>query len=196
MIMSGKTPRTISRRGRLAVLAVGALLLPLVPSWAQQDPVDRTSAGKVKKSGQQSPILYVEPIVVPQDAVVTVTGFQPVDQRSRQAREKARADLEAAQAQLKEAQRNLEQMQRQILEASQRFEQARSQFEVQKQRLTQLELEQGYVPGPSARGKTILPREGTSGDFERRLEVLEGRLEQAMAELRGLRRDMKSVGPK
>jgi len=35
MIMRGTTPRTLTVGGGLAVLALGALLLPLIPSWAQ-----------------------------------------------------------------------------------------------------------------------------------------------------------------
>jgi hypothetical protein len=35
MIMRGTTPRTLTLSGGLAVLGLGALLLPLMPSWAQ-----------------------------------------------------------------------------------------------------------------------------------------------------------------
>ena len=38
MIMSGTTPRALSWRGLLAVLGLGALLLPLLPAWAQAQP--------------------------------------------------------------------------------------------------------------------------------------------------------------
>jgi hypothetical protein len=43
MILRGQTPRTLSWIGLFAVLALGAALLPLVPSWAQQ-PLDAPPA--------------------------------------------------------------------------------------------------------------------------------------------------------
>ena len=38
MIMNGKTPRMLSGAGVLVVLALGALLLPWMPTWAQENP--------------------------------------------------------------------------------------------------------------------------------------------------------------
>src|SRR5262249_55151865 len=38
MIVRAKTPRDLSWPGRIAVLGLAALLLPLAPSWAQSDP--------------------------------------------------------------------------------------------------------------------------------------------------------------
>jgi beta-lactamase regulating signal transducer with metallopeptidase domain len=38
MIMRGTTPRSLSVAGLLGVLGLGAMLLPLVPTWAQADP--------------------------------------------------------------------------------------------------------------------------------------------------------------
>jgi len=35
MIMRGKTPHALTRAGLLVLLGLGAVLLPLVPSWAQ-----------------------------------------------------------------------------------------------------------------------------------------------------------------
>ena len=38
MIVRAKTPQRLSLAGRLAIVALAALLLPLAPSWAQRDP--------------------------------------------------------------------------------------------------------------------------------------------------------------
>src|SRR5262249_54419472 len=47
MIMRGTTPRALTGAGLLGLLGLGALLLPLVPSWAQQppDPGSRNNPG-------------------------------------------------------------------------------------------------------------------------------------------------------
>jgi hypothetical protein len=45
MIMRGSTPRMLSSTGLLSVLALGALSLPLLPTWAQP-PAPRNEAGE------------------------------------------------------------------------------------------------------------------------------------------------------
>ena len=54
MIMRGTTPRALTTWGALAVLGMGALLLPLLPTWAQdvreREPTDNTAqAEQLKK---------------------------------------------------------------------------------------------------------------------------------------------------
>ena len=55
MIVRAKTPKGLSWAGRLAVLGLAALLLPLAPSWAQNKPDDRKSLDTVVK--QQNELL-------------------------------------------------------------------------------------------------------------------------------------------
>jgi beta-lactamase regulating signal transducer with metallopeptidase domain len=42
MIMRGTTPRTLGWRGGVAVVGLGALLLPLLPAWVQAQPTPKT----------------------------------------------------------------------------------------------------------------------------------------------------------
>src|SRR5262249_12285668 len=43
MIMQGRTPRSLSPAGTLSVLALGGLLLPLLPTWSQAEPPSEPS---------------------------------------------------------------------------------------------------------------------------------------------------------
>src|SRR5262249_3704541 len=44
MIVRAKTPKSLSWAGRIAVMGLAALLLPLAPSWAQKDTTEPTLA--------------------------------------------------------------------------------------------------------------------------------------------------------
>ena len=52
MIMSGTTPRALSWRGLLAVLGLGALLLPLLPAWARAQPASQPKPDAPAKSDE------------------------------------------------------------------------------------------------------------------------------------------------
>lgn len=49
MIMRGTTPRRLNWGGFLAVLGAGALLLPLLPTWAQDRPQDTPAPGRSRE---------------------------------------------------------------------------------------------------------------------------------------------------
>ncbi|GEM_PF-1591277 len=51
MILRGRTPRALTLTGLLAVLALGLVLLPLVPTWAQDAPRDGAAAQKKEDKG-------------------------------------------------------------------------------------------------------------------------------------------------
>lgn len=48
MIMRGTTPRSLTWAGCLALLALGGLLLPLVPTWAQTEPIQKEVEERLK----------------------------------------------------------------------------------------------------------------------------------------------------
>ena len=50
MIMRGTTPRALGWRGALAVLGLGALLLPLLPAWARAQPAPEPRPGAPAKA--------------------------------------------------------------------------------------------------------------------------------------------------
>ncbi len=54
MILSAKTPKGLSWAGRIAVLGIAALLLPLAPSWAQNDKLTLTEPDRLTGIGQSN----------------------------------------------------------------------------------------------------------------------------------------------
>jgi beta-lactamase regulating signal transducer with metallopeptidase domain len=95
MIMRGSTPRALTWGGLLAVAALGLVLLPVRPTWAQ-------APAKV-------------------DFVVQKADKDARDADAEQKVAELKAHLEAAQAQFKQAQANLERAQRQLKEAAERL---------------------------------------------------------------------------
>ncbi|HEV3204722.1 MAG TPA: M56 family metallopeptidase, partial [Gemmataceae bacterium] len=55
MIMLGTTSKTLSRAGFIALVGLGALVLPLMPTWAQPSPNPQETGGKKLASEQPSP---------------------------------------------------------------------------------------------------------------------------------------------
>ena len=79
MIVRAKTPKGLSWAGRLAVLGLAALLLPLAPSWAQNNDQKTTTADEVQAQAQLR-----EPIQAKLDKVRTNPGDQKSTRRSRE----------------------------------------------------------------------------------------------------------------
>jgi hypothetical protein len=93
MIMRGTPPRALSWRGCLAVLGLGALLLPLLPAWAQAQPPakDYDADGRIDVK------------IVPRADM----GLRFVDvdaDGSQEDAQKAKAELQALEAQLAQKQ--------------------------------------------------------------------------------------------
>lgn len=86
MIMQGTTPRALTWGGVLGLLGLGAFLLPVAPSWAQEEPGDPIRVQLVKPAGDANPKAADEL------------------QALKANLEKARADLARAEAMLKAAQ--------------------------------------------------------------------------------------------
>ena len=122
MIMLGTTSRNLSRLGFLALVALGALLLPLAPSWAQpgaaakappDDPASKPPAKKDVSPYQPPNIALVEKGDAKRYALGLVSS-QSVDEA------KDEIELLQAQLQIKEAE---------ALEAQARYEQARKRLD-------------------------------------------------------------------
>ncbi len=116
MILHGSSPRALTGAGALAVLGLGALLLPLLPTWAQQPsanppselrgttaaapPAQEKPAAKAKT--QKSPPLPKAAQDVPPDPDAARPAAKPPRVPSAWAEEleKAREDVELLEAQL------------------------------------------------------------------------------------------------
>jgi beta-lactamase regulating signal transducer with metallopeptidase domain len=90
MIMRGTTPRRLSWAGFLTVLGAGALLLPLLPTWAQDRPQPNQPLGRVKEA---------EP-----------------DTGQREEMERTRDELRKLEAELKRMHEQISQVERRLVE--------------------------------------------------------------------------------
>jgi hypothetical protein len=178
MIMRGTTPRALTASGVLAVLAAGALLLPLLPTFAQDtSPRARTAGGGGVRA--------------PEDAVATTQAqlekrLAELHMMEREL-QKVRADLEARS---RELERNL--LQIKVDEATLR-------------RLTTQDPRAGRVEAPrSVPAATVPSRAGsypkvpgtpglpgvTTSTVERRLDLLEKKLDVLLHEVVSLRQEL------
>jgi beta-lactamase regulating signal transducer with metallopeptidase domain len=199
MIMRGNTPRMLSSGGALAVFALAAVLLPWLPTWAQDAPSIPSQATAASPSTNSEPASDFA-----SQAVQTAQRNQNnQDEAQDQGR---RSEMDRAKMEMAEAQRQLEQMQHQMEEANRRFEEAKHRFAEHKarlaERITQLDKERARQserasrrePGPGG------PMGGEGGgpggrragpEQERRLAAVERKLDEVMEELRRLRREMR-----
>jgi beta-lactamase regulating signal transducer with metallopeptidase domain len=99
MIMRAKTPKTLSWAGRLTVMGIAALLLPLTPTWAQKGaPESRVTLADgperpadVSLLGEQEfPVLSEN---LPESAVDVVQDEQPRDDKERETAERIESHL-------------------------------------------------------------------------------------------------------
>jgi beta-lactamase regulating signal transducer with metallopeptidase domain len=216
MIMNGKTPRMLSGGGAFIVLALGVVLLPWMPTWAQDKPAGSPEPfGRPDVAAPQSAdIKALDQLRQDEQTLLEQTRrAKLMAQRGEDAQEEGQErgkaeEMERAQKEMRQAQEQLEHMQREIVEAGRRFERAKAQFAEQKERLArrmaQLEQRQRAVAqgdrsstrrgGGEGRGegssRTTTERRA-SPDQERRLDELERKLEAVMEEVRSLRRDMR-----
>ena len=61
MIVDAKTPRSLSWSGRMAVLGVATLLLPLAPSWAQNDETTHAASSQPGDVDEPRASGHIEP---------------------------------------------------------------------------------------------------------------------------------------
>ncbi len=167
MIMRGTTPRALSSAGFLAVLGLGALLLPLVPSWAQQVPADREQ----------------DPLALPGDASdAERSQLWQLEKTAKQV-----ADMEAK---VKQAQAQLEQSMAQ-------FQRAKARLDKMKQDLEARNRAETKVSTRDPEDKVTSPRteSGSPPDLAHRLTAVEKKLDTLLSEVRSLRRELRRSNP-
>jgi beta-lactamase regulating signal transducer with metallopeptidase domain len=112
MIMRGTTPRALTCGGWLAVLGLAALLLPLMPGWAQERP--RPAIGEPPAQPDREGILYRSGQLSPTDlkrvladhdikTVINLRDATPEEQKARAEVAQAFAEVKQLQAQLQAA---------------------------------------------------------------------------------------------
>jgi hypothetical protein len=169
MILRGTTPRSLTRLGFLAVLGLGALLLPLLPTLAQP-PADPRPAGATRGAAEpeQAPPGALGGRAAQQDMVLKLKVEL---QRMRAHLEKQRADLDRQTAD---------------------FQQAMDRLHTLQQRLAEEQRAgAGVAPRPEARPGTMLPaagaKPGQRPDLEHRLAEMERKLDLILRELQKAR---------
>ncbi|MBI3408613.1 MAG: M48 family metalloprotease [Planctomycetes bacterium] len=212
MILTDKAPRALGMSGALTVIALGALLLPLMPSWAQE-PVARV------------PVVAQEPVVarqagLPQEAVLARQDdgrdAQSQDiQRKRQEIERAHADLRQMQAQLEVMKQELQVKAQRLEELVRRMgeaERAKSRDEGTDRPGEKRKGEPKFTD-PLAKDGAGVGRFGSKpegsgggrfggggvggpgGDVNRRLDALERKLDDVLRELHNMRQPPRSKTP-
>jgi beta-lactamase regulating signal transducer with metallopeptidase domain len=188
MIMRGTTPRALSGAGFLAMLGLGALLLPLLPSWAQRpdDPTDARRGREERRPDNQ----------------------EQEDDFRRFAGGGGGGDVDSARREVEEMRQHIEQMQRQLREATARLERAQRNLNERMQAEERRRREQDDRPRGSqdsfrpASPRNVNPGGGGRGGSsrgevpaERRLAEVERKLDMVLEEVRSLRREMQPGQP-
>jgi beta-lactamase regulating signal transducer with metallopeptidase domain len=165
MIMRGDTPRALTRAGLLGVLALGVLLLPLVPTLAQSDrPRPEPRPGN-QRPAERGPDL----------------------DKLRQDLNRMAADLQATEAHLKALQAELQLKARRLQQAQERLR------EVEKERADRPGKEAGPANPYGTGYPRVHGRPGMSGtnpggaprpDLDRRLAEIERKLDLILKEMK------------
>jgi beta-lactamase regulating signal transducer with metallopeptidase domain len=165
MIMRGGTPRSLSSAGFFLVVALGAILLPLVPSWAQQ-------LAPPRPDREQAP-----PGAVQDNTEVPALESPPRPEGARDRDEVGRASN-----QVRESQRQVERARAELRRAEQRLAEARTAEE--QDRLAQAGRSLQY--GGQHPGQPRSPE-----DLGARLDQVEHKLDAVLEELHSLRRELR-----
>jgi beta-lactamase regulating signal transducer with metallopeptidase domain len=124
MILQGTTPSGLSRAGLAAVLGLGAVLLPLLPSWGQDEPppvhrvpssITTPAAGQPDNATQPAatPAL-AGPVANTSGPVVTYAAAPEDLEAAQDAVDLLKVQLEAKQAEVQETRAQLKQAARQV----------------------------------------------------------------------------------
>jgi hypothetical protein len=162
MIMRGTTPRALTGAGLLALLGLGALLLPLVPSWAQDNLGGGGKGGGGPGGGQHlNPMLEKMRVEVRQRA----------------------AELEALRGQLQQMQLEMEKRARELERAIQFLKEA----ELVRARQGHADTK----PDPKSKPAVGIMMGGAPGHggLEHRMAEMERKLDMVLHELQALRRE-------
>jgi beta-lactamase regulating signal transducer with metallopeptidase domain len=192
MILQGTTPRALSRTGLWAVIGLGALLLPLLPTPAQSQ----------------------QPVAVPQPPTAKQAGRQPEDAVRAAEVEKARAEVKLARAQLELKQSQVRETEKRVRDAEQRLAQLEGRDRQLSLFLTEvaiadanqvaLRLNTSYAPvtveplslrWTLASPSTPAPPAPKPPSPAQRLDDLEKKLTGILQEVQSLRRELGQLKP-
>jgi beta-lactamase regulating signal transducer with metallopeptidase domain len=115
MIMRGNTPRALTAAGALALLGLAAVLLPLVPTWAQQPP--RKDSERLTEQ-EEKELQELRRMILERRQAARAQGGQAEVQRML-------AEIERTKAELRRAQHDIEVKTRALEEAVKRLQQTK-----------------------------------------------------------------------
>ncbi|MCI0456674.1 MAG: M48 family metalloprotease [Gemmataceae bacterium] len=161
MIMRGNTPRALTGAGVLGLLGLAAVLLPLVPSWAQDRPADGEEQQQREQQERREQL-----------------------QKSRAELEKMAQELAKVREQLARQQAEVERKARELQEALERLRRDEA-----KDFKPYPKPDPRAKPMPTPR-YPFGGRPGAPVDLGKRLDELERKLDTVLRELQDLRRDM------
>jgi bla regulator protein blaR1 len=142
MIMRGTMPRSLGGLGFLAVLGLAALLLPLWPTWAQQDPTSNRN-----QSGSAAPAQDLEKAKA--DLERAVKDLEKLKSQL----DAARKDFEQRQAALKNAERQLSKAEAEAQSAVSRLRGQEQLQKAQQAEATAKKAQAGFGGGGAFGGK-------------------------------------------
>jgi beta-lactamase regulating signal transducer with metallopeptidase domain len=183
MILRGTTPQSMTRAGLLAVLTLGMVLLPLMPTLGQEQPPDRGSGVRPERRGAEAP-----------------------------RREEGRRDddLDRARVEVKKMTEAIQAMRENLEKQAQELRQAEERLRAAHQRLADAENRRARDREPVREGRpreeprgrvgrfqggSGIRRETAETDQDRRIQNLERRLEALTRELEALRRELRGRRP-
>jgi beta-lactamase regulating signal transducer with metallopeptidase domain len=184
MILRGTTPRALSGGGLAVVLLLGAALLPLMPTWAQEPPRPPEPPSPPELPAQ------VQPGVDTDDPKPRPTPAQRLPKTQRPEEGDTRAELErelrAMQREMAALQDQIAKKQRRIVELSQRLGQAPRDAALQyppPRAAIPMTPPRYVVPQPPM--AVAPPQIDRRPDLERRIDNLERKLDAVLNQLQG-----------
>jgi beta-lactamase regulating signal transducer with metallopeptidase domain len=176
MIMRGTTPRRLSGSGLLAMLALGAFFLPLLPTWAQQNP--DTPRGREPEERKRLETL----------------GRRLEDERAAAAAQGREARSRAADEELARSKAQVEQMAAQVQQAKAQLEAATAQLKLAQERLIRMEVDHKKQLSAVSTQRGQRDRETAVREPDQRLREVEKKLDAVLEELQSLRREIRRTG--
>jgi beta-lactamase regulating signal transducer with metallopeptidase domain len=215
MIMRGTTPRKLSGAGLVTMLGLGAFLLPMLPSRAQQPRFDEQRVERDEDEKAQKRDRDREQAEREKQAAERAEQ-QAKEQEGRAEQQRRDAELRSAEQQLNRAKSEVERfasrvqrMQQELESANKRLVEAKKQLENRQKQLARRAEEARSRAATSSRTSTTETRSeerrseprtpepprragrAASGDQEQRLRDVERKLDSLLREIQTLRRDMR-----
>jgi len=186
MILRGTTPRALSAGGLAMVLGMGAALLPLMPTWAQEPP----AAGQ-----REAPPARVERGGGSQDPKPRPTPARTQPREAPDNRDELQGELNRMQREMAELQEQIAQKQRRIAELAKRLGTPRPDDAARPRAAPNVPPPLQPLPPQPAQPRYSVPGRNNPlaavpmipppGNLERRIENLERKLDAVLRQLEG-----------